>query len=319
MPLGYTGFYNMYNAPSAYLGGPGNITPSTAAAYSPTAGGVPQVPDPLATTRETISGNLANLGGLESLGGAINPFQQQQLLGQYAAAIPNYAGITAAQSAGISSDLAGQVPQDVINLLQQQGAERGIQTGMPGSDNANAAYLRALGLTSLGLRSQGQQEANALRAGAPIAPPFDISRFMTTPQDVYSARQLANLYAAAPSPAAAEFAAQQAFLRGQGQGYGQPQGYAQPPTLPGGTGYTPIPRGAGQFAGAGTTDIPINWSDVGPPEYGPPDSSYSPEENAAYSNFLFGEDIPADTGQYADYTDPGAMMGYQDYYSDYGG
>lgn len=55
----------------------------------------------------------------------------------------------------------GQVAPGTISLLQQQGAERGIGTGMPGSPASNAAYLRTLGQTS---------EENILKAQGILSP-----------------------------------------------------------------------------------------------------------------------------------------------------
>ena len=48
------------------------------------------------------------------------------------------------------------MPQDVRNLISQAGAERGVMGGQAaGSPNANAAWLRALGLTSIGQQQAG--------------------------------------------------------------------------------------------------------------------------------------------------------------------
>lgn len=95
--------------------------------------------------------------------------------------IPNDPALEAKSSANIGSELAGQVPSDVINLLQQQAAERGIATGSPGSDNSNAAYLRALGLTSLGQEQTGQADLTRALARNPGARVFDPTSQLLTP------------------------------------------------------------------------------------------------------------------------------------------
>ena len=60
------------------------------------------------------------------------------------------------QSMNIGAQLRGEVPQDVRNLISQAGAERGVMGGQAaGSPNANAAWLRALGLTSIGQQQAG--------------------------------------------------------------------------------------------------------------------------------------------------------------------
>jgi hypothetical protein len=49
----------------------------------------------------------------------------------------------------LSGALKGELPPDVVNMLQQQAAERGVAGGVPGSQAAEYGGLRTLGLTSL--------------------------------------------------------------------------------------------------------------------------------------------------------------------------
>lgn len=177
-------------------GGPVNF-------YNPAYGGVPTMPNPTATAAAANAGNAANLPQLEGTAANLNPFNQAQLLGQYNMAIPNYAALTQTASGNAMSALKGEVPQDVINLLTQQGAERGITSGMPGSENSNAAYLRALGLTSLGQMQTGMQDLHQLSADAPIAPIFNPSSMFVTPEQEQEAQYMANVLKAAPNPTAA--------------------------------------------------------------------------------------------------------------------
>lgn len=184
-------------------GGAATLPAGPVSAYNPAYGGIPTVPNPTATAGAANAGNAANLPELEGTASNLNTFNQGQLLGQYNMAIPNYAALTQTASGNAMSALQGQVPQDVINLLTQQGAERGITGGMPGSDNSNAAYLRALGLTSLGQMQTGMQDLHQLSADAPIAPIFNPSSMFVTPDQEQEAQMAANLYASAPNPAAA--------------------------------------------------------------------------------------------------------------------
>lgn len=175
--------------------------PSTG--YNPAYGGIPNVPNPTATAAAANAGNAANLPGLESTAANLNPFNQSQLLGQYNMAIPNYAALTQTASGNAMQQLSGQVPTDVINELLTGAAERGITGGMPGSPNSNAAYLRALGLTSIGQQATGMQNLHQLSADAPIAQPFNPASMFVTPEQQQEAQMAANLYASAPNPAAA--------------------------------------------------------------------------------------------------------------------
>jgi len=170
-------------------------------------GGKPAVPDPGASARSAIGSNIGNLGQLYQLGGDVNAFQQEQLLGQYGQAIPGYENLVGKAASNVGSQLAGNIPSDVVNQIVQSAAERGVYTGNIGSPNANAALLRAMGLTSLGMQQSGQAGLISLTGAAPIAAPFDISRMFINPSDVQEAQMAANMYASAPIPARAAGAA----------------------------------------------------------------------------------------------------------------
>lgn len=115
---------------------------------------------------------------------AINRAAQQQA---NLSRIPNAPALEAQSSEMIGQQLMGEVPEDVLGLLGQQAAERGISTGLAGSPAADAAYLRALGLTSIGQMEAGQKNLSAAYARSPAAPIFDVSTQLTTP---YQSQQL---------------------------------------------------------------------------------------------------------------------------------
>lgn len=75
----------------------------------------------------------------------------------------------------IQQQLTGQLPRDVQANINQMGAERGIATGMPGSAATNAATMKALGLTSMGLQQQGLENLNAAYHTFPQLNPLGIS------------------------------------------------------------------------------------------------------------------------------------------------
>lgn len=217
--------YTSTQGPSARPGAPGSAgaTPGTTVgapgrSYDPTYGGIPQVPSLPGVQRAAVTGNISNLGDLYNLAGPTNYFNQQQLLGQYAAALPGYASMTSQASENIGSNLKGILPPDVANAIAIKAAERGVNTGAIGSPNANAALLRAMGLTSLDLQNQGQTQLTEAIRRSPIAQPFDISRFFFSPEDQFRAQQGANIYSAAPVPSYAGTAALRAAQAGLGAG-----------------------------------------------------------------------------------------------------
>lgn len=226
--------------------GPGIKTGS----YDPAFGGIPQLPMPTSTQGSAIQGDLGNLGSILSLINGIDTSQQAQLLSQYNTAIPGYDQLTKTASGVTGEELHGQVPQDVIALLTQQAAERGISTGMPGSSNSNAAYLRALGLTSLGQEQAGMQNLATMTQAAPIAPLYNPASLLVTPEQQQEAASSQAIYNAAPNPAAA---ANKAIQIGSSAGAGTSMPWwataGQPTNLGTGSylqsGVWHTPRGAG--------------------------------------------------------------------------
>lgn len=136
------------------------------------------------TERKRLANELAAIRGTSStatptlpqsgvvpyadLAGMLNQFMVGQSALAYQNNLPGYGTNLAQQSTNTGSMLRGEVPLDVRNQIQQAGAERGIATGAPGSSNANASWLKALGLTSLGLQQQGGQNFSQQIADTPF-------------------------------------------------------------------------------------------------------------------------------------------------------
>jgi hypothetical protein len=171
---------------------------------------------PTAAAKTATEFNLGNAGDTSKLSDLINSInlKAQQTANQ--ARIPGAAGLEAKSSANIGQELAGGVPSDVMNLLQQQGAERGAASGF-GADSANtgAAYLRALGLTSLGQEQAGQQNLSAAYARNPGAPLFDPTSQLLSPGQ----QENTNLGYISEANRAAE-AQQRLAIEAAGRGYG---------------------------------------------------------------------------------------------------
>jgi hypothetical protein len=191
---------------------PGQGNQSGAGTY----GKVPFVPSPIYTQGQAVSGNLGNLGNLYGLTGSLNTEIAQQAALPFQLNLPNYGAMTGQSSKNILSELQGQVPQDVANQLSQMAAERGISTGSIGSPNANSALMRSLGLTSLGLQQQGEQNLSGAVARTPTGQQFNPQNFLVSPSQMQEAQYLANLYAAAPTPGAGDKANLNALLKGLG-------------------------------------------------------------------------------------------------------
>lgn len=166
-------------------------------------GSKPATSNPVTAAGQAIQGNTGNLAKNSNLtlgtdtitaAGAALPFQMN---------LPDYNNMLTTATGNVSAELNGQVPKDVQNLLQTGAAERGVATGQsPNSPNAQAAYLQALGLTSLGQQQQGQTNLSQLISETPTGPSINPANMFVTPEAQQSADQYANTIAAAPDPAA---------------------------------------------------------------------------------------------------------------------
>jgi hypothetical protein len=166
--------------------GAGTLTPATPGFYNPAYGGIPQVPNPTATQTGALTGNIGNLANIYGITGGIDTSGINTLATATQGAVP-----------GLTSRLHGELPPDVINLLKQQAAERGIGTG---TGFRGADYLKALGLTSLGVSTDAAKELEGQIGRAPL---IDPNRLLVTPEQAQEAQMASNLYRAAPIPGAA--------------------------------------------------------------------------------------------------------------------
>lgn len=205
-----------------------------------------------------LAGNTASTAALSNLVNSLNQASQQTAL---AGRIPQNPALEAKSSANISSALAGQLPSDVINLMGQQSAERGVMTGMPSAPANNAAYLKALGLTSLGQMNTGQQWLSAADARNPIAPVTDaMDAYRTLSGEQLAYQKLAQDRELAYQQDATNRLLGQQRLAGMGTSTGKaPATYTPPPQFPTGT-----PTRGGGATQTGTTtsnDIwdPLMW------------------------------------------------------------
>lgn len=185
--------------------------------YSPQFGGVPAVPNPLATAAETVRGGLELLPDLKRLGRQTN----LSLFTQYTGRLPGYSDMAAQSSANIASMLRGEVPSDVRYQLEQAAAQRGVGRGMPSAAITNLDYLRGLGLTSLGLQQEGERALGGAMQRISSVPFFDYTRFLVTPQEQQAAAMHAATLAAAPVPMFASQAQMGALQQGLAAGYGR--------------------------------------------------------------------------------------------------
>lgn len=232
MPINLIGGY--YSPRSGGTGSTGTLAGSGTQTGSGPYGAVPTSPSPQATQSAALAGNLAQLTRIKQLMAALD--EQSARNAQYSMTLnlPNYGAAMGQAMGNIQSGLRGQLPADVISLLQQQAAERGVAGGFPGSPNVDAGYLRALGLTSLDLMQKSREGLTSLMGAVPRGTSVDPSALLVRPEQQQEWQYLANQLKAAPDPAQAA-AANLANLQA-GMGAGTTAGG-------GGTGHRMMPSG----------------------------------------------------------------------------
>lgn len=182
------------------IGGP-NLSGAPGMAGQGAFGLVPQVPNPLASAREAISGNVANLPGLTNLGTQTTTLNANLAQLPYQLNQPNYLTNLGLSAGNITSNLQGVIDPGTWEAIQQGAAERGARIGMgPGSPNFDTSWMRALGETAMQAEALGQQQLNAAITRTPTGIPFNAAGYQVGEPEVQSARYGANVAAAAPDP-----------------------------------------------------------------------------------------------------------------------
>lgn len=230
MPTSYSSYNPYYSSSPA----------SGSGAY----GMVPQVPSPTQTATQALQGNISNLGDLYGLSAGVGAASGAGAMAQYSGSIPGLPGYLSQAGGAVSSELAGQLPADVMAQLQLGGAQRGIGTGTQGSANSNAAYMQMLGLSSLGMQQQGQKDLGQLIGETPAGPAFNPASMLVNPSDQQSAAGYNSVMSAAPNPTMAAQASMNAARAGMGAGGAGFGGGGAPAYQP-----APNPYSGGNFGG----------------------------------------------------------------------
>lgn len=159
------------------------------------------IANPTATAGNAIAGNISNLPALSTLTLGTDSIAAQGAQLPYLQNLPNYSAMLGSASSNATSELQGQVPQDVINQLQQGAAEGNVSGGFGANSPAEqSGYMKALGLTSLGLENQGMSQFSQLYGMTPTGAQFNPSSMFVTPSQEQAAQMAANKEAAAPDP-----------------------------------------------------------------------------------------------------------------------
>lgn len=138
--------------------------------------------NPNATQKETVAGNQANFADIAKLAAGVNTFNQDQLNALIDRVLP---GARQQIQQTLSSQLRGEIPQDVQNAIFRGTAER-TAAGNAFGGGGNAGFVRNinardLGLTSLDITNKALSSAESWLSKA-TAPTFDVTSMFFTPQ-----------------------------------------------------------------------------------------------------------------------------------------
>lgn len=134
--------------------------------------------------RKSVVGNKALLPELTGLARDVNAFNRAETLKARRESLPGYEDMLGKSSDVIRSQLAGELPEGVSDLVQNQAAARALGGGYGGSSMARALQARDLGLTSYDVTQKGLAAADRwLTTGSRFLtePTFDVTSAFVTP------------------------------------------------------------------------------------------------------------------------------------------
>jgi hypothetical protein len=121
---------------------------------------------------KAIDNNLAAMPKAQELVSQANLFNRDQIRQMLEATIPDYGPRTDKIWKTIDSQIAGELPEDVQDFIQNKAVSRAFGSGVAGSTAGRNIVARDLGLTSLDMTQRGLSSAdNWLRTSAALFSP----------------------------------------------------------------------------------------------------------------------------------------------------
>lgn len=134
--------------------------------------------------RKSIAGNKSMLPELMGLAREVNAFNQEETMKAREASLPGYKNVLSKTQEQLMSQLKGEIPKDVQDLIQNQSAARALGGGYGGSGASRNLVARDLGLTSMGIIDKGLAAADRwLTTGSRYltGPTFDVTSAFISP------------------------------------------------------------------------------------------------------------------------------------------
>src|SRR5512139_2136121 len=151
-PQSYTlGVLDKINKRGAYAPVGANTAPATTGTvtgYDPRYGGVPSAPVPGTEALNAILANLKNLSDLTKLTTDTGKANAAAARAAVLASVPQFDALMGQFQENVGAGSRGELSPSLRAQINQNLAEAGVAGGSPGGPSADAARLRAMGLTS---------------------------------------------------------------------------------------------------------------------------------------------------------------------------
>jgi len=128
-----------------------------------------------------VAENQAALPGIENLASSVNTFNEAELAKQMGVSVGAFRAMKTGTTNSISDLLKGNIPSDVLDAIQREGAARGLFSGVGGAPASRSCTAADLGRTSLNIFSSWLDAATRWMASNK-ANSFDVTSMFITPQ-----------------------------------------------------------------------------------------------------------------------------------------
>lgn len=129
------------------------------------------------------AGRLAS--GTQALESQRNAFNATELKKMLEGSIPGYSAAQKQRMMNTQALLSGDIPPDVAENIQRSSVAKSLEGGYGGSGAGRNLTARDLGVTSLGLMGQGNQQFSGIIGSTPRAPLAD---YTWSPQQIENIR-----------------------------------------------------------------------------------------------------------------------------------
>jgi hypothetical protein len=164
--------------------------------------------------KEAAKINKNSLPDYMEIGSKVNTFNAQEIERMLRISNPEFAGIESKYLSSLGSQLRGELPKDVEDLIKRKTAESAVSGGFTGSGVHRNLSARDIGLTSLQLTQNAMDSASTWMARARDQANrnvYDVTSMFVSPQQQFQANWMnaenrfnrdlmANKISAAPDP-----------------------------------------------------------------------------------------------------------------------